>query len=110
MFFSSLQLVHQVRAWDSGAVVSISAKDIPTIDIQDLTNNVFGLGRCEKYCRRRDFGRVTHASVWHGKSHLAFLLSQRKAKLAGVEGVDAIPRFGINNARRDGIHPNAVLD
>jgi len=63
-------------------LVFISAKDIPTIDIQGLANNVFGLGRREKYCRRRNFARMTHASVRHGKSHLAFLLSRRKAKLA----------------------------
>ena len=40
-----------------------------------------------------------------GKSHLAFFLSRRKAKLAEVEGVDAIPHLGIDDARRDGIHP-----
>src|SRR5271165_3075934 len=71
-----------------------SAKDIPTIDIQGLANNVFGLGGREKYCRRRNFARMTHASVRHSEPHLAFLLCRRKAKLAGVQGVDAIPHLG----------------
>ena len=93
-----------------GVLLWLLAKDIPAIDIQGLANDVFGLGRREKYCRRRNFERATHASVRHGKSHLAFLLSQRKAKLAGVEGVDTIPHFGINNARCDSVHPDAVFD
>ena len=97
-------------AIETCAGISISAKDIPTIDIQGLANNVFCFGGREKYRRRRNFARMSHASVRHGKSHLAFLLSQRKAKLAGVEGVDTIPHFGINNARCDSVHPDAVLD
>ena len=54
--------------------------------------------------------RRSHPSQGHGDADLALLLAERQALVFGEQRVDVIPHRGVDNAGRDPVDVDAVLD
>ena len=87
-----------------------SAHPVAAVDIVGLRHDVVGVFACEECREAANLVGARHASERHRRADDALLLARLQVLVLGEHRVDVIPVLVVDDARRDAVHVDAVLD